>query len=201
MLLIDFGRLISFLGWSNSWGWASRTGCHSWVEHYSCYHRRDEISRRRSLKLKTRGFCFTLFWFYFLATLSVYTHLHMYLCMHVFGVFLCVCGCAHMCMLQHEHGGQGITCGRWFSPSAMWVLRIDLKLSGLVASILLCGCRRPGTHYVAQVDLELCGSLASVSQVCKVQYVPPHPGSWDHNPDQLERRARVSVPLSGTSLV
>ena len=43
-----------------------------------------------------------------------------------------LCACTPWC----SYGGQTITCYSWFSPSAMWVLEIQLRSSDLAISTL-----------------------------------------------------------------
>lgn len=61
--------------------------------------------------------------------------------LHLICVCLCVCTLVCLCVcvctngaVQHACGGQRIAHGSWFSPSARWVLGIELKLSALVRS-------------------------------------------------------------------
>lgn len=109
MLLIDFGHLISFPGWSNSWMWARRTGCHSWVKHYSCC-RRDGVSRRQSLKLWAVVLFYFVLVFLFLGYFKcMYASIYvsMCACMHLVWLFVFVDVHAWTCLNTNMGGGRG----------------------------------------------------------------------------------------------
>lgn len=58
--------------------------------------------------------------------------------------FMCMFVSTHAVYLEYVHapwhrqGGQKTLCGNWFYSSAIWVLGIQLKLSGLVADRVIC---------------------------------------------------------------
>lgn len=105
--------------------------------------------------------------------------------------------CVYTHMLRHVGGGESTACGGCFSPSTMWVLRIQLQLSGLATSTV--------TKWTVSPP---CYSKRFCFADC--MYGPPYPDVCGEGPGvcgyvQVEyrwpRRPEQSIGSPGTTII
>lgn len=82
--------------------------------------------------------------------------------------------------------GQRRTCRSLLSLSSLWVLGIELMLSGLAASTFTCRAGPPALLFLRQVSYSRPASKVTLGKDdLKLVLLPLLPGSWNYRPGQL----------------